>query len=87
MKDLGCGVDALLRSPYLCSGIATPSVSIFRPVTAGLGFLQSRDPHVHFGSGPENKVASIAIRWPGEIVQTDTVAAPYQVRKIEGPEK
>ena len=34
-------------------------------LSPSVGFLSSSDPRVHFGLGPESKVASIEVRWPG----------------------
>lgn len=82
-KALGHWVGGFL---YFCSGIATPSGCIFHPLATGVGLLPSSDPHVHFGSGTESKVASIDIRWPSGIVQTVTEVASDQVLKIESPQ-
>ena len=86
-KALGHWVGALWRSLHSCSGIATPSGCIFHPVTTSVGHLPFSDPRVHFGSGTENKVASIEIHWPSGIVQTVSDVAADQVLKIEGPKK
>jgi hypothetical protein len=86
-KVLGRWVGADWRSLYCCRGIGTASGCIFHPVMTSVGLLSTNDPRVHFGSGRESKVASIEIRWPSGIVQTDTNVAADQVLKIEEPPK
>jgi hypothetical protein len=86
-KALGRSVNALWRSPYICSGITTLSGCIFHAVITSVGLLSSSDLRVHFSPGSEGKVASIEVRWPSGIVQTVTDVAADQILKIEGPEK
>src|SRR6266702_8425411 len=86
-KAPGRWVGALWRSMYPCSGFATASGCIFRPVTNGVGFLLSSNPRVHIGSGTETRAASIDIRWPSGMVQSVTDVAADQFLKIEGHPK
>ena len=86
-KAFGRSVNALWRSLYFCRGITIPSGCILDPATTSVGLLPSSDPRVHFGSGTENKLAPIEVRWPSGIVHTLTDVAADQVTKIGGPPK
>ena len=43
---------------------------LYNHVAVSVGFMSSSDKRVHFGLGPETKIASLEIRWPSGIHQT-----------------
>ena len=54
-------------------------------VSTGGSYLSSSDKRVHFGLGPDTKVASIEIRWPSGIMQTLRDVAVDQILQVDEP--
>jgi hypothetical protein len=51
-----------------------------REVHAGSSYLSSEDPRVHFGLGPETKVAELTVRYPnGKVSRLRNVRADQLV--------
>jgi enediyne biosynthesis protein E4 len=59
--------------------------TLYNHVTVSVGFLSSSDRRVHFGLGPETRVASIELRWPSGIVQTLKDVPADQILQVEEP--
>jgi hypothetical protein len=55
-------------------------------VSVSTGLMSSSDRRVHFGLGPENRLSSVEIRWPGGQVQTLSDAAVNQILRVREPE-
>jgi enediyne biosynthesis protein E4 len=54
-------------------------------VSTGGSYLSSSDKRVHFGLGPDTKVASIEIRWPSGAVQTLHDVSADQIVQVDEP--
>jgi hypothetical protein len=54
-------------------------------VSTGGSYLSSSDKRVHFGFGPDTKVASIEIRWPSGAVQTLHDVSADQIVQVDEP--
>jgi hypothetical protein len=44
--------------------VTTPTMSQVAEVSAGSGYLSSNDQRLHFGLGPEARIAKVVVRWP-----------------------
>lgn len=55
-------------------------------VAVSVGFMSSSDKRVHFGLGPESKIASVEIRWPRGTLQTLKDVFADQILNVEEPD-
>jgi hypothetical protein len=59
--------------------------TLVREVQAGGSYLSSEDPRVHFGLGPNDTVAELAVAWPGGAVSRRLDVAADRVVRVERP--
>ena len=59
--------------------------TLYNHVTTSVGFMSSSDRRVHFGLGPETKVASVEIRWPGGAIQVLKDVKADRVLRVDEP--
>ena len=60
---------------------------LYSHVSISVGFMSSSDKRVHFGLGPESRIASLEIQWPSGTKQTLKDVAGDQFLKVEEPLK
>ncbi len=59
---------------------------LYNHVAISVGFMSSTDKRVHFGLGPETKIASIEIRWPSGVQQILSNVAADQFLNVDEPQ-
>jgi enediyne biosynthesis protein E4 len=62
--------------------LVTRSGAQYNHMTTSVGYASSSDGPVHFGLGPENRVALVEIRWPSGTTQTLQNISADQVLKV-----
>src|SRR5205085_12408793 len=61
--------------------------TLYNHVTTSVGFMSSSDRRVHFGLGPETRIASVEIRWPSGAVQILKDVKADQLLSVDEPTK